>query len=578
MGPVLSNMSEERSTGARILFLGSALAAGTIALWANNLSAQQTARLTPIFSYLFTVLDSTGADCALLILIAAVFVRHPHSFRPALRWIAAHPTWVAGMTFVVLCLGTLLVYRNYPLSMDEYCAYFQSQVFAAGHLTGRFPHALLDWLVPLPFQKSFLLVSHSSGRIVSAYWPSFALLLTPFTLLGIPWACNPAICALSVLVIHRLAWLLFATPEAAGLAVLLSVASPVFCADGISYYSMSAHLLANGVFALLLLEPTARRACLAGLVGSVALTLHNPVPHLLFAAPWIIWLATRPGGVKLTCWLIAGYLPLSVILGLGWFLYTATLTHEGLVHTANAAIQNGLVARIDSVFALPSQPLLLARTIGIAKIVVWAVPGMVMLACAGAWRWRHDAHCRLLALSAIVTLLGFLFVPVDQGHGWGFRYFHSAWLVLPLLAAGAVTRAPQGTGQAHSVFEDSGTLTFIVACALLTLVCGNAWRAYQIRDFVTLNLKQVPPHEGAGRRVVLIDPHFSFYGLDTIRNDPWLRGDVIRMVSHGRAEDATEMHEFYPELHRVYDDPYGTVWSATTLASGAAHYSAGVPR
>ena len=78
-----------------------------------------------------------------------------------------------------------------------------------------------------------------------------------------------------------------------GLPMLLTLASPVFFADGISYYAMSAHLLANAVFALLLMEPTPRRAFLAGIVGSVALTLHNPVPHMLFAAPWIIWLLAK---------------------------------------------------------------------------------------------------------------------------------------------------------------------------------------------------------------------------------------------------------------------------------------------
>ena len=38
-----------------------------------------------------------------------------------------------------------------------------------------------------------------TGRIVTAYWPSFALVLAPFTWLGIPWACNPLLSAGTVL-------------------------------------------------------------------------------------------------------------------------------------------------------------------------------------------------------------------------------------------------------------------------------------------------------------------------------------------------------------------------------------------
>ena len=554
------------------MFLGCALLTTLIAVWANSLSRAATADLAPIFVYLFTVLDYAGANCALLILIAAVFVTPRDGVRTLLVWIGDNPKLLASATFVALCLGSLLVYDNYPLSMDEYCAYFQSQVFATGHLAGQFPPALLDWLVPQQFQNTFLFVSHATGRIASAYWPSFALLLTPFTLLGVPWACNPAISALTLLAIHRLAMRIFGDRETAGLAILLTVASPVFCADGISYYSMSAHLLANAVFALLLLEPTALRACLAGLVGSIALTLHNPVPHILFAAPWIVWLLGRRGGLALTGWLIAGYLPLSVLLGFGWFLFSTGLPHEGVALAANSAVAHRFVARTDSAFAFPAASLLLARLIGVAKIVVWAVPGMVLLAGAGAWKWRHDIRCRLLALSAIATLLGYLFIPVDQGHGWGFRYFQSAWLALPLLAAGALKRgaaADAGPTQQHAddrqfIFEDAGTRSFVVACALLTLVCGNGWRAYQINAFISMNLHQVPPSPGTGRRIVVINPSFSFYGIDLVHNDPWLRGDVIRMVSNGAAKDAAEIEKYYPGLHRVYEDRYGSVWSAAT--------------
>jgi hypothetical protein len=544
------------------LFLGSALATTAIALWTNDLHlpAAVTQHLGYIFIVLFTTLDPAGANCSLLILVAALLVVPRQGVRPLLGWIADHAGIVAGATFVALCAGSLLIYRDYPLSMDEYCAYFQSQVFAAGHLAGQFPAALVDWLVPQGFQSRFLFVSHATGHVASAYWPSFALLLTPFTLLGIPWACNPAISAVSVLAIHRLARRIFDDRETTGLAVLLTLASPVFCADGISYYSMSAHLLANALFALLLLEPTARRACAAGFVGSVALTLHNPVPHMLFAAPWIVWLLMRRGGIGLTAWLIVGYLPLSLLLGVGWFMYSTGLPQEGVALTAGVEIAQRLVDRTDSVFAFPTTPLLFARLIGVAKLAIWAVPGMLILATAGAWKWRHNTACRLFALSALATLLGFLFVPVDQGHGWGFRYFHSAWLALPLLAAGALQKTGQTEKTGYrTLFEDAGTRAFVVACAALMLVWGNGWRAYQIHSFISMNLAQLPGVVGNPQRVVIIDPRALFYGMDLVRNDPWLRGKAIGMMSHGATADAAMMREQFPQMRRVSASPAGTV-------------------
>ena len=118
--------------------------------------------------------------------------------------------------------------------------------------------------------------------------------------------------------LHRLTVVATGSREAAGWALAIALASPAFVVTSISYYSMSAHLLCNLLYALLLLQPTVPRALLAGLIGSLALTLHNPFPHLLFSIGFLVWLCTRPGAASLIAALIAGYLPLSVLLGLGW--------------------------------------------------------------------------------------------------------------------------------------------------------------------------------------------------------------------------------------------------------------------
>lgn len=572
---MLANLPIIRSPGARILFLGSAVVTVVILLWANQLSRSGSAAgLTPIFGFLFAVGDYGGSNCALLILLAAAFVPGGYSLRPLLQWFGRHPGLVATASVAILSCGAWVVYRRSPLSMDEYSPIFQSRAFAAGHVTGQFPTALLDWLVPPGFQDYFLNVSHSSGRVASAYWPSFALLLTPFTLLGIPWACNPLISALTLLAVHRLALRIFADRESAGLAVLLTAASPVFFADGISYYSMPAHLLANTLYALLLIDPTARRALAAGLLGSVALTLHNPVPHMLFALPWIISILRRPGGLPIAGWLFAGYIPLCLLVGVGWFLFSSDLTHEGVRLAAGASASGESLVHMGTAFAWPSSTVLLARAIGIAKVWVWAVPGLLLLAGIGAWKWRRDTSCVLLAASALMTLVGYLFVPVDQGHGWGFRYFHSAWIALPILAAGALTRLPAAVRDGKTapddrrtrIFGDAATRTFVVACALITLVAGTGFRAMQMRDFIGQHESQVPAYAGTERRVVIIDARFSFYGQDLVQNDPWLRGNVIRMISHGVAADAQMMREQFPNMHRVYADRHGSVWSAKPAA------------
>jgi hypothetical protein len=270
--------------------------------------------------------------------------------------------------------------------MDEYAAYFQSRIFAAGHMHGKFPVAILNWLIPRGFQNYFLNVSPATGSVAEAYWPGFALLLTPFTWAGVPWLCNPVISALTLLVIHRLALELFGDREAAGFALLLTIASPVIFANGISYYSMPAHLLANCVFALLLLRPSVLRAVAAGIVGSVALTLHNPVPHILFAAPWLVWVATRPRGACLLASLVVGYLPLTALLGAGWFIFSGNLLHDGLPRLMDPGAPWLRLQHMLRIFSLPDGTIVLARFIGVAKVWVWAVPGLMVLAAVGAVR------------------------------------------------------------------------------------------------------------------------------------------------------------------------------------------------
>jgi hypothetical protein len=89
-----------------------------------------------------------------------------------------------------------------------------------------------------------------------------------------------------------------------------------------------------------------------------------------------------------------------------------------------------------------------------------------------------------------------------------------------------------------------------------------------LQDFIARDVRQVPQYKGTERRVVIIDGRSSFYGADLVQNDPWLRGNEIRMYSHGARADEQMMAQFYPELHKVYADRYGTVWSQVSAPPG----------
>ncbi len=549
-----------RSASARALFLASAAVTIAIYLWTDHLGGFP---LSPVFRWLFVYYDGHACAGLLVILILGALLARPDWLRPVAGWVCDHTLALAAGVAVLLSIGSLLVYGHDPFTMDEFCPFFQGQVFAAGHLTGRYPPELLDWMIPTFFQHRFLEFSPGTGAIACTYWPSFALLLVPFIWLGMPWACNPVISALTLLVVRRLALELFEDRESAGFAVLLTIASPVVFGAGISYYSEPAHLLTNALYALLLLRPSEAKAFAAGLVGSIALTLHNPLPHLVFALPWIVWLATRPRGFRLFAWLSAGYLPLSVLLGLGWPLFVHGLPHGGV----------RFPIRLEDFFSPPPDPatppafsllpqswLLHARLMALAKVWSWAVPGLLILACAGAWKTRGDVRSRLLVASALTTLVGYLFVAFDQGHGWGFRYFHAVWFVLPLFAAASLKRLHHSESSGES-FANDQVRAFITACALLTVTLGVGQRAYQINDFVASEVSQGPRYRGDDARVVIYRNSMSHWGNVLEHNDPWLRESVIHMYSHGRDADEKLMRARFPELREVYRDFWGSVWS-----------------
>jgi hypothetical protein len=515
-----------------------------------------------VFQYLLREQDVAGSLLLIAIVLAAWALRR----RPApfdLAGTLARNPWPAALAvFVALCAATIFVARAHPLAGDEHLALFQARIFAAGRLTGELPPDLFARLVPIGYQGRWLVAS-DSGHVASVYWPGFSLLLAPFVLLQAPWACNALLASLSLVLIGKMASRLTSEPRAGGWAMLLALASPGFTGMALSYFSMTAHLFLNLLFAWLLLERSTRRLVAAGAVGSLALVLSNPVPHLLFALPWVVWIARGPGGRRELLTLAAGYAPLGLLLGLGWWLFlrhlqgdTSALPYPpdgDLAHRA-ANLLWYLLLEFRAVFAVPGLETLAKRMGEQVRLWSWAFPGLPLLALAGWWlAGRRNAGLHLLALSLASTLVGFLFVGFDQGYGWGARYVHPAWSALPILAAAALVGVPH--------YADGGQLrSYVARAALYSLIFATALRLLQIRLFMDDQLALRPPFEKGVRQIVVIAPHFEFYTQDFVQNDPFLRDPVVFMMSRGAQRDREVIRRRFPSARLTYDGPNGQVW------------------
>ena len=531
--------------GNRVVVAGTMLSAACLGyVYIFDRIAPSDAESSPIFRFLLATYDLKSAWLVLAVCLLALLWRRSTPILTLADFLARRATAIIFSGVILSALGSIALYRSYPLSMDEYAAVFQSKVFAMGQLAAHLPPPLIHWLILPGFNGKFLIASSDTGHVIETYWPGFALLLAPFQALGVPWLCNALLAGIALCLIFQITTAMTGDRRAGGFALLFTIASGAFFANAISFYAMQAHLTANLLFAWLLLTPTKGRALAAGIVGSVALVLHNPVPHMLFAAPWLFAMIRQKDQRRYLPPLLLGYLPLSIAIGFGWVLLRMQIGAD----VPHGALTGGAVAAI---FGWPDVAMLTIRAAALAKMWVWAVPGLYLFALIGRLRLGCNPHVRLLTQSAVLTFAGYLFVNLDQGHGWGYRYFHSAWGAIPILAGCAMS------GRNDS---DDRLVAFAGAAAILSLLLIVPLQLSQIDGFIAQHLAQLPPARRPGNNVYFIRPRGGFYLADMIQCDPGLRSQDLLLVSYGPQQDAAFIRAHWPDAVEIGAGRWGEQW------------------
>lgn len=497
-----------------------------------------------IFQRLFFFNDYAGS-LAMLAALALVLAlpRVQHAVVRLAEWVGEHPAQTITVAFVILALCSRFVYLAHPLSMDEYAPLVQANAFARGELKAHYPPELLDAIVPKQFQGIFLAVDRRTGDAVSMYWPGLALVMTPFVWLDIAWCVNPAFGALALAMLYRLAADVTGERTAGAWAMLAALASPQFTVSAISFYAMPGELALNLLFLWLALRPRLLTSFLAGLVGGLALAMHNPAPHALLALPCLVWLAAGRNRWKRLLAVLAGYAP-PILLLAGWVTVMAA---TGAGQSTTPAVAANAVASIGrfflTIFTLPDDLMLANRWYAAWKLWIWACPGLLLFIFLP--RQRSVTENLLLAGLAI-TFIFFFFVRFDQGHGWGNRYLHTAWGALPLVAgiwlAGAAEPARRW-GAAIIAAGIAATPVFM-------------WQTQaSIRD--ALSYRLTPP--AAGEWVVFVAQDTGRYRGDLVQNLPG-QTSLLHLLSRSEAEDRLLMERLFPGSTQVETDRRGSVW------------------
>jgi hypothetical protein len=189
------------------------------------------------------------------------------------------PVLLASAFVLIFCLiFNYLVFERIPHVHDEIDYLFQAKLFKSGRLYAASPCAKDAFDFPHMI---------NNGRWYSQYTPGFPLLLLPGLLLNAPWAVNPLLAGLSIILIFLLGREAYDSKTGL-LACLLAAASTWFLVMSSTLMSHTASLFFMALFVLFILKSISVPTILNGLTAGAALgmaILIRPFNAALFSLP-----------------------------------------------------------------------------------------------------------------------------------------------------------------------------------------------------------------------------------------------------------------------------------------------------
>ena len=268
-------------------------------------------------------------------------------------------------------------------------------------------------------------------------------------------------------------------------------------------YSMPAHLALNIVWLWLYSRPDRRRFYLAPVVGVLAIGLHQPIVHALFVAPFL----------------------LRLVLQRKW----RPVWVYGLIYLSGCAVWYGwrmhylppAAGSTTSIFRLFNPRMIVIQPMDLLLVLGWSCLATPLLAVVGFRRiFREKPIVQDAALSCLLTFGFYYFFYLDQGYGWGYRYFHGA-------LAGLVIVAVAGWRALAEKIEPRRLRNFMISGVAASLLIQLPLRCYQVETFIRPFDRASEMIHSTPVQVVALDPHDAWYSADLIRNGPFLEESPV---------------------------------------------------
>ena len=176
------------------------------------------------------------------------------------------------------------ILSGYDLSRDEQMANFDAAVFAQGRLVASLSGIWRDHAEAL--NTMFMYPTNHTAGWISAYLPLNAAFRAFFGLLGDAALTGPAMLLIGAVALWGCTRRIWPDNRETGVvALLLYIGSGQIFFNGMTAYAMPAHLTLNLCWLWLFLRRKTGTDLAALAVGFIAVGLHQPIMHPMFAAP-----------------------------------------------------------------------------------------------------------------------------------------------------------------------------------------------------------------------------------------------------------------------------------------------------
>jgi len=423
---------------------------------------------------------------------------------------------VGAVMALAAFVGHYGILSGYDLSRDEQMATFDAAVFAQGQLvaplTGIWRHHAEA------LNTMFMYPTGETAAWISAYLPMNATIRTLFGLLGDAALTGPVMLLIGAIALWGCARRIWPdSREAAVVALLLYLGSGQILFNGMTAYAMPAHLALNLCWLWLFLRRTIAADLAALAIGFVAVGLHQPVVHPMFAAPILFLLVLERDWRRATLY-FAGYAAIGAFWAWWpnamWSLVegnSLTPKREGIDYASRlvATVVQGDGMRVANMVS------------NILRFFAWQHMLLLPLLPAGLALARKERLAGALVGGIILTVTVMFVILPYQGHGFGYRYLHALIGNFILLAVYGWTILGETRVYWRSL------LLRTTAAALVVILPLQAWMAHA---FYVAPARASERISRSGADYSVVGEGDAPFVVDLVINPPGLDQRPIRLV------------------------------------------------